>query len=49
MVMDYNPLRQFWTPFFACVLLLGVNLVLLGIGLAGLASALHTRRRRVNR
>jgi hypothetical protein len=48
-VMDYAPLRQFWTPLFIYLLLLAVYLVILGIGLAGLASALRRHWRRVGR
>ena len=47
--MDYDPLRQFWTPFFVYLLLLGVYLITLGIGLAGLASALRAHQRRAGR
>jgi hypothetical protein len=39
----YNLLRNFWLPMFAYSLLLGVQLLLLGIALAGLGSALRRR------
>jgi hypothetical protein len=43
--MEYDRLRDFWTPFFAYALLLGVYLFILGIGLAGLVSALNAREK----
>jgi hypothetical protein len=38
-------LNSFWTPFLACLTLLGVYLLLLGIALAGLVTALRRRER----
>jgi hypothetical protein len=36
---DYDHLRNFWTPLLAYSLLLGIQLLLLGIALAGFLSA----------
>jgi hypothetical protein len=41
-----NILRDFWTPLFVYSTLLGVYLIILGIALAGLVSALDERRYR---
>jgi hypothetical protein len=41
---DGNVLRDFWTPLFVYLNLLGVYLLLLGIALAGLVSALKKRQ-----
>jgi hypothetical protein len=41
-----DQLRNFWTPLFAYLNLLGVLLVILGIALAGLVSALLERERK---
>ena len=47
--MDYNELRNFWTPFFAYVTLAGVYFILLGIALAFLASAARVGEKRTKR
>jgi hypothetical protein len=39
-------LRTFWTPLLTYLALLGVLLIFLGIGLAGLASAIRDRERK---
>jgi hypothetical protein len=41
---EYNEFRQFWTPFFALLTLLGFQFLFLAIGLAGWASALRRRQ-----
>ncbi len=41
--MEGDLLKDFWTPFFAYWTLLGVELVILGVGLAGLVSVLRRR------
>jgi hypothetical protein len=43
MLDNYNEFREFWTPFFVYVTLLGVYLIILGIALGGLVSALRKR------
>jgi cbb3-type cytochrome oxidase subunit 3 len=46
--MDYEAFRalnDFWMPRFAFLALLGVYLIILGIGLAGLVTALRKRER----
>jgi hypothetical protein len=40
---EYNEFREFWTPFFVYVTLLGVYLIILGIALGGLVSVLRKR------
>jgi hypothetical protein len=40
---EYNEFREFWTPFFVFITLLGVYLIILGIALGGLVSALRKR------
>jgi uncharacterized membrane protein len=42
----YEWLREFWTPFVAYLSLLGVLLIILGIGLAGLASLGKSKERK---
>jgi len=45
MLDEYNELRNFWTPLLAGLLLLGVYLVILGIAIGGLVSAMRNRDR----
>ena len=40
---EYNEFREFWTPFFVFITLLGIYLIILGIALGGLVSSLRKR------
>jgi hypothetical protein len=42
----YESLCEFWTPFVAYLSLLGVFLVILGIGLGGLASMVRSKEKK---
>lgn len=43
--MEYDQFRRFWMPFWAYLGLIGVYLLILGVALAGLVTAMRAKER----